>query len=121
MCCLMSQAEMWIRGRLRDLRDSANVQRCLQKDWDEACQTLQRDLKDFENTLIRLNQVRREMDLHLHMMNPSLSSGLMNDKTFTYIQNIFIVFLKAFSEIFELTNMTQYFPNTNAKFVLCPS
>lgn len=75
MCCLMSQAEMWIRGRLRDLRDSANVQRCLQKDWDEACQTLHRDLKDFENTLIRLNQVRREMDLHLHMMNPSLSSG----------------------------------------------
>nr|XP_055025999.1 uncharacterized protein LOC129415858 isoform X1 [Misgurnus anguillicaudatus] len=53
----ITQAETWIRGRLRDLRDSGNVQRCLLKDWDEAHQTLQRDLKDFENTLIRLNQM----------------------------------------------------------------
>ncbi|XP_056616433.1 uncharacterized protein LOC130431430 isoform X2 [Triplophysa dalaica] len=57
----ITQAEIWIRGRLRDLRDSSHVQRCLQKDWDEACQTLQRDLKDFENTLIQLNQMGEQL------------------------------------------------------------
>ncbi|XP_057198287.1 spectrin beta chain, non-erythrocytic 1 isoform X5 [Triplophysa rosa] len=57
----ITQAEIWIRGRLRDLRDSCHVQRCLQKDLDEACQTLQRDVKDFENTLIQLNQMGEQL------------------------------------------------------------
>lgn len=51
------QAEAWIKGKLQDLRDGCNIQRCPLQDWEEASQTLQRDLKDFENTLIQLNQV----------------------------------------------------------------
>lgn len=50
---------MWIKGKLQDLKDGCNIQRCPLQDWDEASQTLQRDLKDFENTLIQLNQVRK--------------------------------------------------------------
>lgn len=48
-----SQAEGWVRGKLRDLKDGCDLQ-----DWEEVAQTLQRDMKDFENTLIKLNQVR---------------------------------------------------------------
>lgn len=47
------QAEGWVRGKLRDLKDGCDLQ-----DWEEVAQTLQRDMKDFENTLIKLNQVR---------------------------------------------------------------
>lgn len=47
------QAESWVRGKLRDLKDGCDLQ-----DWEEVAQTLQRDMKDFENTLIKLNQVR---------------------------------------------------------------
>ena len=49
----MLQAEGWVRGKLRDLKDGCDLQ-----DWEEVAQTLQRDMKDFENTLIKLNQVR---------------------------------------------------------------
>lgn len=49
----MVQAESWVRGKLRDLKDGCDLQ-----DWEEVAQTLQRDMKDFENTLIKLNQVR---------------------------------------------------------------
>lgn len=42
-----------MRGKLRDMKDGCNLQ-----DWEEVAQTLQRDMKDFENTLIKLNQVR---------------------------------------------------------------
>lgn len=51
LCVL--QAEGWVRGKLRDLKDGCDLQ-----DWEEVAQTLQRDMKDFENTLIKLNQVR---------------------------------------------------------------
>lgn len=47
------QAEGWVRGKLRDLKDGCDLQ-----DWEEVAQTLQLDMKDFENTLIKLNQVR---------------------------------------------------------------
>lgn len=47
------QAEGWVRGKLRDLKDGCSLQ-----DWEEVGQTLQQDVKDFENTLIKLNQVR---------------------------------------------------------------
>ncbi|MED6284993.1 hypothetical protein CHARACLAT_024562, partial [Characodon lateralis] len=50
------QAEAWIKSKLQDLKDGCNVQYCPLQDWEEASQTLQRDLKDFENTLIQLNQ-----------------------------------------------------------------
>ncbi|XP_031449755.1 uncharacterized protein LOC116229399 isoform X3 [Phasianus colchicus] len=45
------QAEGWVRGKLRDLKDGCDLQ-----DWEQAAQTLQREMKDFENTLIKLNQ-----------------------------------------------------------------
>lgn len=48
-----------MKGKLRDLKDGCNIQRSPLTDWEEVSQTLQRDLKDFENTLIQLNQVRR--------------------------------------------------------------
>ena len=53
------QAEAWIKGKLQDLKDGCNIQRCPLQDWEEASQTLQRDLKDFENNLIQLNQVTK--------------------------------------------------------------
>ncbi|MEQ2203581.1 hypothetical protein XENOCAPTIV_001033 [Xenoophorus captivus] len=51
------KAEAWIKSKLQDLKDGCNVQYCPLQDWEEASQTLQRDLKDFENTLIQLNQL----------------------------------------------------------------
>ncbi|XP_055083243.1 uncharacterized protein LOC117382198 isoform X2 [Periophthalmus magnuspinnatus] len=55
------QAEAWIKGKLQDLKDGRNIERCPLQDWEEACQTLQRDLKDFENTLIQLNQMGEQL------------------------------------------------------------
>uniref|UniRef100_W5NFV8 PH domain-containing protein n=1 Tax=Lepisosteus oculatus TaxID=7918 RepID=W5NFV8_LEPOC len=55
------QAEAWIKGKLRDLKDGCSVQRCPLQDWEEVAQTLQRDLKDFENTLIQLNQMGEQL------------------------------------------------------------
>ncbi|KAM6956309.1 uncharacterized protein mymx [Aplochiton taeniatus] len=55
------QAEAWIKGKLQDLRDGCNVQRCPLQDWEEVSQTLQRDLKDYENTLIQLNQMGEQL------------------------------------------------------------
>ncbi|KAK1905427.1 Spectrin beta chain non-erythrocytic 5 [Dissostichus eleginoides] len=55
------QAEGWIKGKLRDLKDGCNIQRCPLQDWGEASQTLHRDLKDFENTLIQLNQMGEQL------------------------------------------------------------
>lgn len=65
---LVMQAEAWIKGKLQDLKDGCNVQYCPLQDWEEAAQTLQRDLKDFENTLIQLNQVSNPpyTELHCH-------------------------------------------------------
>ncbi|XP_043111256.1 spectrin alpha chain isoform X3 [Puntigrus tetrazona] len=57
----IAQAETWIRAKLRDLRDTSNVHRCPLTDWEELCQTLQRDLKDFENTVIQLNQMGEQL------------------------------------------------------------
>ncbi|XP_077073614.1 spectrin beta chain, non-erythrocytic 1 isoform X4 [Siphateles boraxobius] len=57
----ITQAEAWIRAKLRDLRDGGNVQKCPLTDWGEVCQTLQRDLKDFENTVIQLNQMGEQL------------------------------------------------------------
>ncbi|KAK2824072.1 hypothetical protein Q5P01_021247 [Channa striata] len=55
------QAEAWIKGKLQDLKDGCTIQRCPLQDWEEASQTLQRDLKDFENTLIQLNQMGEQL------------------------------------------------------------
>ncbi|XP_024049537.1 spectrin beta chain, non-erythrocytic 5-like isoform X2 [Terrapene carolina triunguis] len=50
------QAESWVRGKLRDLKDGCNIQ-----DWERVAQALQRDMKDFENTLIKLNQMGEQL------------------------------------------------------------
>ncbi|XP_053830394.1 spectrin beta chain, non-erythrocytic 2-like isoform X4 [Vidua macroura] len=50
------KAETWVRGKLRDLKDGCDLQ-----DWEEVAQTLQRDMKDFENTLIKLNQMGEQL------------------------------------------------------------
>ncbi|XP_018606637.2 uncharacterized protein LOC108933792 [Scleropages formosus] len=55
------QAEEWIRGKLRDLTNAGSVQKGPQQNWEEASQTVQRDLKDFENTLIQLNQMGEKL------------------------------------------------------------
>ncbi|XP_053292884.1 spectrin beta chain, non-erythrocytic 2 [Pleuronectes platessa] len=55
------QAEAWIRSKLQELKEGCNIQRCPLQDWEEASQTLQRDLKDFENTLIQLNQMGEQL------------------------------------------------------------
>ncbi|XP_059697402.1 uncharacterized protein LOC132324852 isoform X7 [Haemorhous mexicanus] len=52
----MLQAESWVRGKLRDLKDGCDLQ-----DWEEVAQTLQRDMKDFENTLIKLSQMGEQL------------------------------------------------------------
>ncbi|XP_053795365.1 uncharacterized protein LOC128786249 isoform X3 [Vidua chalybeata] len=59
----MLQAETWVRGKLRDLKDGCDLQ-----DWEEVAQTLQRDMKDFENTLIKLNQMGEQL---MWRANPS--------------------------------------------------
>ncbi|XP_030092128.2 spectrin beta chain, non-erythrocytic 2-like isoform X3 [Serinus canaria] len=50
------KAESWVRGKLRDLKDGCDLQ-----DWEEVAQTLQRDMKDFENTLIKLSQMGEQL------------------------------------------------------------
>ncbi|XP_037127055.1 uncharacterized protein LOC119134475 isoform X1 [Syngnathus acus] len=50
------QAQTWSKSKLQDLKDDSKIQGCPLQDWDEASQILQRDLKDFDNTLIQLNQ-----------------------------------------------------------------
>ncbi|XP_029377055.1 uncharacterized protein mymx isoform X3 [Echeneis naucrates] len=55
------QAEAWIKGKLQDLKDGCNIQRCPLQDWEEASHMLHRDLRDFENTLIQLNQMGEQL------------------------------------------------------------
>nr|XP_057914138.1 uncharacterized protein LOC131107810 isoform X3 [Doryrhamphus excisus] len=50
------QAEIWMKSQFQELKDDSKIQRCPLQDWDEASQIVQRDLKDFDNTLIQLNQ-----------------------------------------------------------------
>ncbi|XP_074899079.1 uncharacterized protein LOC142038027 isoform X5 [Buteo buteo] len=50
------KAEGWVQGKLRDLKDGCDLQ-----DWAEMAQTLQWDMKDFENTLIKLNQMGEQL------------------------------------------------------------
>ncbi|XP_015477743.1 spectrin beta chain, non-erythrocytic 2-like isoform X4 [Parus major] len=52
----MLQAESWVRGKLWDLKDGCDLQ-----DWEEVAQTLQQDMKDFENTLIKLKQMGEQL------------------------------------------------------------
>ncbi|XP_028845380.1 spectrin beta chain, non-erythrocytic 5 isoform X3 [Denticeps clupeoides] len=64
----VTQAEAWIKGKLQDLKDGCSFQRCPLKDWEEKSQALQRDLKDFENTLIQLNQTGEQL---MSKLNPT--------------------------------------------------
>ncbi|XP_053238868.1 uncharacterized protein LOC128410983 isoform X2 [Podarcis raffonei] len=56
--CDMMQAEKWVRAKLRDLKDGCSIQ-----EWERAAQTLQRDMKDFENTMIKLNQMGDQLTI----------------------------------------------------------
>ncbi|KAJ6664695.1 hypothetical protein lerEdw1_006268 [Lerista edwardsae] len=49
-------AEKWVRAKLRDLKDGCSIQ-----EWERGAQTLQRDMKDFENTVIKLNQMGEQL------------------------------------------------------------
>ncbi|XP_040408794.1 uncharacterized protein LOC121067923 isoform X2 [Cygnus olor] len=52
----MLQAEGWVRGKLRDLKDGCDLQ-----GWEQVAQTLQREMKDFENALIKLSQMGEQL------------------------------------------------------------
>ncbi|KAK9411893.1 hypothetical protein NXF25_003068 [Crotalus adamanteus] len=54
--CDMVQAEKWMRGKLHDLKDGCRFQ-----EWEQIAQILQRDMKDFENTIIKLNQMGEQL------------------------------------------------------------
>lgn len=56
--CVM-QAEAWIKSKLWDLKVRGNIQQCPVQGWDETLQILCADLKDFENVMVQLNQVRQ--------------------------------------------------------------
>ncbi|XP_018118242.1 uncharacterized protein LOC108716554 isoform X2 [Xenopus laevis] len=48
------QAQMWVRGRLRDLTDTCDVASL--PDGDQRAQTTQKDMALFEDTIVKLNQ-----------------------------------------------------------------
>ncbi|XP_044300895.1 uncharacterized protein LOC123030759 isoform X1 [Varanus komodoensis] len=54
--CDIVQAEKWVQGKLRDLKDGCSI-----PEWERVAQTLQRDMKDFENAMIKLNQMGEEL------------------------------------------------------------
>lgn len=78
------QAEAWIKSKLRDLKDGGNIQCCPLQDWDKSPQILCTDFKDFENRMVRLNQVRQGF-------SPEMGARV------TYIQNdMFIQYLQEY-------------------------
>ncbi|PWA25675.1 hypothetical protein CCH79_00001440, partial [Gambusia affinis] len=70
------QAEAWMKSKLQDLKDGCNVQHRPLHDWEEASQTLHRDLKDFENTLIQLNQLGEQLICKLNPMSDLVKKQL---------------------------------------------
>ncbi|XP_048339258.1 uncharacterized protein LOC125425723 isoform X2 [Sphaerodactylus townsendi] len=54
--CDVVQAEKWVQMKLQDLKDGCGIQ-----EWDRVPQTLQRDMKNFENTIIKLNQMGEQL------------------------------------------------------------
>ncbi|XP_077198485.1 uncharacterized protein LOC143839818 isoform X2 [Paroedura picta] len=54
--CDVMQAEKWVQMKLQDLKDGCSIQ-----EWERVAQTLQRDMKDFENTMIKLNQMGEQL------------------------------------------------------------
>ncbi|XP_034283960.1 uncharacterized protein LOC117671845 isoform X2 [Pantherophis guttatus] len=64
--CDMVQAEKWMRGKLHDLKDGCRFQ-----EWERIAQILQREMKDFENTIIKLNQMGEQL-----MIQPKSSSEI---------------------------------------------
>ncbi|XP_066474712.1 spectrin beta chain, non-erythrocytic 2-like isoform X2 [Tiliqua scincoides] len=66
--CYVVQAEKWVRTKLRDLKDGCSIQ-----EWERGTQTLQRDMKDFENTMIKLNQMGEQL-----MVQPNPSAEMVS-------------------------------------------
>ncbi|XP_019726187.1 uncharacterized protein mymx isoform X3 [Hippocampus comes] len=74
------QAEPWSKSKLRDLKDDSKIQGCPLQDWDEASQILQRDLKDFDNTLIQLNQTGDQLICKLNPTSDLVKNQLSHLK-----------------------------------------
>ncbi|XP_069092462.1 uncharacterized protein [Pleurodeles waltl] len=55
------QAETWVRGKLRDLKDGCDPPHTPLQGWEQAALTLQRDTRDFENTLTKLSQMAEHL------------------------------------------------------------
>ncbi|KAM4694025.1 uncharacterized protein O3C94_004469 [Discoglossus pictus] len=51
----ITQAEAWVRGKLRDLGDRCDASPL--QDWEQGTLTLQSDMKGFESTIMRLTQM----------------------------------------------------------------
>ncbi|KAL8185660.1 UNVERIFIED_CONTAM: hypothetical protein K2H54_056728, partial [Gekko kuhli] len=64
--CDVVQAEKWMQMKLQDLKDCCSIQ-----EWERVAQTLQRDMKDFENTMIKLNQMGEQL---LVLSTPSVET-----------------------------------------------
>ncbi|XP_070590319.1 uncharacterized protein [Erythrolamprus reginae] len=64
--CDMVQAEKWMRGKFHDLKDGCRFQ-----EWERIAQILHREMKDFENTIIKLNQMGEQL-----MIQPKSSSEI---------------------------------------------
>ncbi|XP_061692613.1 uncharacterized protein LOC133509530 isoform X2 [Syngnathoides biaculeatus] len=74
------QAKTWRKEKLQDLKDDSKIQRCPLQDWDEASQILQRDLKDFDNTLIQLNQTGDQLICKLNPTSDLVKNQLSHLK-----------------------------------------
>ncbi|XP_064411358.1 spectrin alpha chain, non-erythrocytic 1-like [Latimeria chalumnae] len=75
-----TQAEAWVREKLRDLKDGCDTQMCPLQDWEQAAHTLQRDIKDYENTLIKLNQIGEQLSSRQHYSSETVKKQLQGLK-----------------------------------------
>lgn len=57
LCVSVLQAEAWIKGKLRDLKDGGNSQCCPLLAWDRAPQTLSTDFRGCESSRVQRDQV----------------------------------------------------------------
>ncbi|CAH2256517.1 spectrin beta chain, non-erythrocytic 5-like isoform X4 [Pelobates cultripes] len=51
----INQAETWIRDKLQYLRDQCHA--CPLQDWEQETQTIEKDIRDFEGTIMKLSQI----------------------------------------------------------------
>ncbi|XP_063300219.1 uncharacterized protein LOC134587626 [Pelobates fuscus] len=51
----INQAETWIQDKLQDLKDQCHA--CPLQDWEQETQTIEKDIRDFEDTIMKLSQI----------------------------------------------------------------